>query len=171
MKKLMISLLTFLTLLSGAITFVNADTTTSTPIQQSGAMLQSNDNENSQDINQYNQDVSNTIPITARTFDYFVKTGHTAIVYIGSPECPHCQKFVPTLHNFINDTGTPVFYLDMSNPGAISQNFLNDMQRFQIDSAPTVLLLHRGRIIKKYVGDTITECQLMSLAWLQWHCW
>ena len=51
MKKLTISLLTFLMLLSGAITFVNADTTTSTPIQPSGVMLQSTDNDNSQAIN------------------------------------------------------------------------------------------------------------------------
>lgn len=51
-----------------------------------------------QQINQYNQNVSNTIQINGVTFDSYVHSGKTAVVYVGFAECPHCEKFVSILH-------------------------------------------------------------------------
>ena len=68
-----------------------------------------------QQINQYNQNVSNTIQINGVTIDSYVHSGKTAVVYVGFAECPHCEKFVSILHKFIEDTGVPVYYLNLAN--------------------------------------------------------
>lgn len=158
MKKIIISLLSALTCVGIGLTTVNADTVNNT-----------NQTQQTSDIsNQYDYNVSNTIPINATTFDYFVKSGQTAIVYVGYAECPSCQQFAPTLHRFINQTGTPVFYLNLDNLGYESQDFINEMKQFQVNETPTVLLLKHGHVVQKYVGSTITNQQLRTLAWLAW---
>lgn len=116
-----------------------------------------------QQINQYNQNVSNTIQINEVTFDSYVHSGKTAVVYVGFAECPHYEKFVSILHKFIEDTGVPVYYLNLDNLGQINSDFINDMQRFKINSTPTVFLLKHGKIIHHYVGDNITENELITL--------
>lgn len=116
-----------------------------------------------QQINQYNQNVSNTIQINGVTFDSYVHSGKTAVVYVGFAECPHCEKFIPILHKFIEDTEVPVYYLNLDNLGQINSDFINDMQRFKTNSTPTVFLLKHGKIIHHYVGDNITENELMTL--------
>lgn len=93
-----------------------------------------------QQIDQYNKNVSNTIPIDGVTVDAFVKSGKTAVIYVGFAECPHCEKFAPVLNKFINDTGVPVYYLNMDNLGQINSDFIGDMQNFQINATPTVFL-------------------------------
>lgn len=84
-------------------------------------------------------------------------------MYVGFAECPHCEKFVPILHKFIEDTGVPVYYLNLDNLGQINSDFISDMQRFKINSTPTVFLLKHGKIIHHYVGDNITENELITL--------
>lgn len=116
-----------------------------------------------QQIDQYNQNISNTIQIDGVTFDSFVNSGKTAVVYVGFAECPHCEKFAPILYKFIMDTGVPVYYLNLDNLGNINSNFIEEMQRFEINSTPTVFLLKHGKIIHRYVGDNITENELMTL--------
>lgn len=152
---------------------VQASTTNATPIEFSYTRENINRDPaiTPQVVEQYNYNVSNTIPIDAETFDFLVKSGQSAIVYVGFAECPHCEKFVPTLHHFINNTATPIYYLNMDSLGQLNADFINEMQRFQINETPTVFFLNHGKIIQRYVGDNISEGQLAYLSFLEWNCW
>ena len=152
---------------------VQASTTNATPIEFSYTRENINRDPaiTPQAVKQYNYNVSNTIPIDAETFDFLVKSGQSAIVYVGFAECPHCEKFVPTLHRFINKTATPIYYLNMDSLGQLNADFISEMQRFQINKTPTVFFLNHGKIIQRYVGDNISEGQLAYLSFLEWNCW
>lgn len=167
MKKVFWSLLACLMMISMGFETVKADTVITSSEQNEQSLKQ----DEIQKINKYNQDVSNTIPINSDTLNYFIKSGKRVIIYFGYSECPHCQKFVPVLHKFIDDTGTPVFYLNVKNPSNVSTNFSNELKELQVTGTPTVLLLGNGKTIYKYVGDGITENQLMTLLWMKWNCY
>lgn len=167
MKKIILTVCTVLMINMCNLSVTKADSVSNTPInfysekkinvgQTTSSIVQ-------QQIDQYNQNISNTIQIDGVTFDSFVNSGKTAVVYVWFAECYHCEKFAPVLHKFIVDTGIPVYYLNLDNLGNINSNFIGEMQRFEINSTPTVFLLKHGKIIHHYVGDNITEDELMTL--------
>lgn len=174
MKKIILEVIMGFTLVIMEFNTVNADDVSytcvkfyseenATQLYSEGNTTQTEENVTQQQIDQYNKNVSNTIPIDGVTVDAFVKSGKTAVIYVGFAECPHCEKFAPVLNKFINDTGVPVYYLNMDNLGQINSDFIGDMQNFQINATPTVFLLKHGKVIHKYVGDNITEQRLLTL--------
>lgn len=165
MKKIILRVIMGLTLIILGSGIANADNVSYTSAQQYSEkeIPQPEETITQQQIDQYNKNVSNTIPIDGVTVDAFVKSGKTAVIYVGFAECPHCENFAPILNKFINDTGVPVYYLNMDNLGQINSDFIGDMQKFQINATPTVFLLKHGKVIHKYVGDNITEQRLLTL--------
>ncbi|MDA0411269.1 PedC/BrcD family bacteriocin maturation disulfide isomerase [Levilactobacillus brevis] len=116
-------------------------------------------------IPEYEQNIHETKEITTDDLSKMLNRKSTFILFIGYKECPYCREFSKTLRTFLNETGLPVYYLNLRNPTPVnlhSNAVLFLKNKIKLRGTPTLALIKRNKVIHEYLG-TITLNQLKTL--------
>lgn len=97
-----------------------------------------------------------------------IKEG-TGVLYVGKPDCSHCQNLVPTLNEVAKENGVEtIYYLDVTDYDTQKEEFDKVISLFKAlydgdPKVPTVLAVKDGIIIGFNYTDEITKEDLSKL--------
>lgn len=60
----------------------------------------------------YKKQVGSFIKVKAQDIGQLIDSDENIILYIGRETCPACRDFVPILHDYSNNNGINIYYLD-----------------------------------------------------------
>ncbi|MDR1773820.1 MAG: thioredoxin family protein [Clostridioides sp.] len=80
------------------------------------------------------------------------------LIYIGRDTCHQCVSFKPKLETIIKSN---LINIDYYNTDKARKNNIENLNQFlddtKIDSVPTVIVVNKGTVIKKFDGNTDVE--------------
>lgn len=93
--------------------------------------------------------VENYNEISLTKFKDKINTNDDFILYIHSPTCEACQKFLPKLKSAIKKSDTKVFALDVNDKQNMDQDFYTEND---IRLTPTIIKYISGKEVSRKTG-------------------
>lgn len=92
--------------------------------------------------NKFNGKLTSYITVTYNELEEKINSGEKFVLFIGSEECSHCQKYKGTLNRVVKDYNVEIFYIDISLLTAEQFAYLNS--HFPFTGTPTTIVIENG---------------------------
>lgn len=86
--------------------------------------------------NSFQELVHDFSPVSVEVAEKLITKQKGTILFIGRETCPYCQRFIPKLHQVVQEEGLTVYFIDSSIPSPALQDF---RQRYQATTVPALL--------------------------------
>ena len=77
------------------------------------------------------------------------EAGKRFALFIGSEDCPHCQKYKTTLNKVISDYNITVYYIDISKLDEKEFAYLNS--HYPFTGTPVTIIIENGNEYKRQI--------------------
>jgi len=121
------------------------------------SMIFSNTNNNAEFENSFNL-------ITVTDLERLYNANETSIVYIGTPQCPHCAIFEPDLDNVANDFNLVINYLNTDYLDDVDRDKLNGLDPFFTTGwgVPLVIIVGNGELAEEKINGRVDEASIVD---------
>lgn len=82
------------------------------------------------------------------------------LVYIGRETCPHCQKFVPMLHDITQKQKVDIVYIESDKLDLESDEFKSFQTQYKIESVPFMMAITENGKSYETLNDTENKKEL-----------
>jgi thiol-disulfide isomerase/thioredoxin len=82
------------------------------------------------------------------------------IIFFYQPDCAPCDEKKPVVEGVARETGTPIHYLDATDPSAAEE-----VQRYRVKATPYVVIVRPGAppsVVARFFGKLINAEGLRS---------
>lgn len=82
--------------------------------------------------NSFQELIQDFSPISVEEAEKLIVQQKGTILFIGRETCPYCQRFIPKLHQVMQEKGLTVYFIDSSIPTPALQDFRKQYQALTV---------------------------------------
>lgn len=113
--------------------------------QNSKVIQKTNDQNTPKEAESYKTFIEPFVSLTSDTFEKALQSDDLKIVYMGRETCPHCQVFVPKLHQVHqNHPDVTIYYINTDDSHDLMVAFAQDNG---ITTVPQLITVRQGKVV------------------------
>lgn len=85
-------------------------------------------------------------------------TYNTMTIYVSREDCPACITMEPVVRDFCRKKDMKMLYYDTIQDREKRKEYMDKvLDKYEIDSVPTIIVIENGKVEQKFDGDTMLE--------------